>query len=88
MQQGWSLGLKEALYWLALISLNLGILNLLPIPVLDGGQICFALWEQITRKPLKSKTMERIVVPFMIIFIGLFVFVTFHDLSRLIKGIF
>ncbi|MCH9632851.1 MAG: hypothetical protein S4CHLAM6_11950 [Chlamydiae bacterium] len=88
MQQGWSLGIKEALYWLALISLNLGILNLLPIPVLDGGQICFALYEQITRKPLKSKTMEKIVIPFMIIFIGLFVFVTFHDLSRLIKGIF
>ena len=88
MQQGWSLGFKEAFYWLALISLNLGILNLLPIPVLDGGQICFALWEQVTRKPLKSKTMERIVVPFMIVFIGLFVFVTFHDLSRLIKGIF
>lgn len=88
MQHGWSLGTKEALYWLALISLNLGFLNLLPIPVLDGGQICFALWEQITRKPLKSKTMDRIVVPFMIIFIGLFVFVTFHDLSRLIKGIF
>lgn len=88
MQHGWSLGIKEALYWLALISLNLGFLNLLPIPVLDGGQICFALYEQITRKELKSKTMDRIVVPFMIIFIGLFVFVTFHDLSRIIKGIF
>lgn len=88
MQYGWSLGLKEALYWLALISLNLGFLNLLPIPVLDGGQICFALYEQITRKPLKTKTMDRIVIPFMVIFIGLFVFVTFHDLSRLIKGIF
>lgn len=88
MQQGWSLGLKEALYWLALISLNLGFLNLLPIPNLDGGQVCFALWEQVTKKPLKPKTMERITVPFMIIFIGLFLFVTFHDLSRLLKGIF
>lgn len=88
MQHGWSLGVKEALYWLALISLNLGFLNLLPIPVLDGGQICFALYEQVTRKELKTKTMDRIVIPFMIIFIGLFVFVTFHDLSRLFKGIF
>ncbi len=88
MQHGWSLGIKEALYWLAMISLNLGLFNLLPIPVLDGGQICFALWEQITRKPLKTKTMERIVIPFMIIFIGFFIFVTFHDLSRLIKGVF
>ncbi len=87
MQQGWSLGLKEALYWLALISLNLGFLNLLPIPALDGGHICFSLWEMCTKKPLKSKTMERIVLPFVVLLIGLFIFVTFHDLSRLIKGI-
>lgn len=87
MQQGWSLGVKEALYWLALISLNLGFLNLLPIPALDGGHICFALWEMCTKKQLKSKTMERIVLPFVILLIGLFIFVTFHDLSRLIKGV-
>ncbi|MCH9633583.1 MAG: hypothetical protein S4CHLAM7_03110 [Chlamydiae bacterium] len=87
MQQGWSIGLKEALYWLALISLNLGMLNLMPIPALDGGHICFAAWEICTKKRLKSKTMERIVLPFVILLIGLFIFVTFHDLSRLIKGI-
>ena len=88
MHQGWSLGLKEALYWLALISLNLGFLNLMPIPALDGGHICFSLWEMATKKKLSSKTMERIVLPFVVLLIGLFVFVTFHDLSRLIKGIF
>jgi regulator of sigma E protease len=87
MHQGWSLGIKEAIYWLGLISLNLGFLNLLPIPALDGGHICFSLWEIITKKPLKSKTMERIVLPFVILLIGLFIFVTFHDLSRLIKGV-
>lgn len=87
MHQGWSLGAKEALYWLALISLNLGFLNLLPIPALDGGHICFALWEICTKKRLKAKTMERIVLPFVILLVGLFVFVTFHDLSRLIKGV-
>lgn len=88
MHQGWSLGFKEALYWLGLISLNLGILNLLPIPVLDGGLICFALWEMITKQPVKAKTIEKISIPFMILFIGFFIFVTFHDLSRLLKGIF
>ena len=87
MQQGWSLGVKEALYWLALISLNLGFLNLMPIPALDGGHICFSLWEMFTKKQLKAKTMERIVLPFVILLIGLFIFVTFHDLSRLIKGV-
>lgn len=88
MHQGWSLGFKEALYWLGLISLNLGFLNLLPIPVLDGGHICFAMWEIVTRKPLKQKTMEKIIIPFYILMVGLFLFVTFHDLSRLVKGIF
>lgn len=88
MHHGWSIGVKEALYWLALISLNLGFLNLLPIPVLDGGHICFALWEICTKKRLKAKTMERIVLPFVVLLIGLFIFVTFHDLSRLVRGIF
>src|SRR3990172_11743791 len=58
MQYGWSLGVKEALFWLSMISLNLGIINLLPVPVLDGGHICFAIWESITKKPIKSKTID------------------------------
>ena len=44
VQQSLGIGYKEALYWMALISLNLGIINLLPIPVLDGGHICFSLY--------------------------------------------
>ena len=39
MQHSWSIGFKEAIFWLGMISLNLGVLNLLPIPVLDGGHI-------------------------------------------------
>lgn len=86
MQHGWSLGIKEALYWLGLISLNLGILNLLPIPVLDGGHICFALWEIVTKKRLQIKTMEKFILPFIVLLIGFFIFVTYHDLSRLFRG--
>lgn len=88
MHHGWSLGFKEALFWLGLISLNLGILNLLPIPVLDGGHICFALWEIITKKRLKIQTMERLIIPFVVVLIGFFIFVTYHDLSRLFRGLF
>ena len=88
MHHGWSLGIKEALFWLGLISLNLGVLNLLPIPVLDGGHICFALWEIITRKRIKIQTMERLIIPFVVLLIGFFIFVTYHDLSRLFKGFF
>ena len=76
-------GFSEALWWLSLISLNLAILNLLPIPVLDGGMVCFSLWEIITRKPIRAKTAERLIIPFAIFLAGLFIYVTIHDLLRL-----
>ncbi|SRR5581483_971785 len=86
MQQSWGSGFKEALYWLAMISINLGILNLLPIPVLDGGHVCFSLWESITGKPIKSKTMERLILPFIILLVALFIYLTYNDLMRLFAG--
>ncbi len=88
MQNSWNTGFKEALYWLGMISMNLGILNLLPIPVLDGGHICFSLWEKITGKPIKSKTMERLIIPFVVLLIALFVYLTYNDLMRLFTGFF
>jgi regulator of sigma E protease len=88
MQQSWGYGFKEALFWLGMISLNLGVLNLLPIPVLDGGHICFSLWEWITKKPIKAKTMERLIIPFIVLLIALFVYMTYNDLTRLFSGLF
>ncbi len=66
LHHGWQLGVKEALFWLGAISVNLGFLNLLPIPILDGGYICLSLWELITRRKLKAKTMERLIIPFVV----------------------
>lgn len=83
LHHGWQLGISEALFWIAAISINLGFLNLLPIPVLDGGYICLSLWEQITHRRLKAKTMERLIIPFVVLLIGLLVFLTFQDISRL-----
>lgn len=79
--------LKEALYWLGLISLNLGILNLLPIPVLDGGTICFSLFEMITGMRIKPNTMEKLIIPFAILLIGFFLFLTYNDVMRLVGGL-
>lgn len=87
MQHSWGQGFKEALFWLGMISMNLGILNLLPIPVLDGGHICFSLWEWVTKRPIKAKTMERLIIPFVILLITLFVYLTYNDLMRLFSGI-
>lgn len=83
IHHGWKVGIGEALFWIAAISLNLAVLNLLPVPVLDGGYICLSLWEMITRRRLKAKTMERLIVPFVVLLIGLLVFLTFQDLTRL-----
>ncbi len=88
VHQSWMVGAKEALFWMALISLNLGIINLLPLPVLDGGHILFSLIEIVTRRPLKAKTMERLIIPFIALLIGFFIFVTYHDITRLFSKFF
>lgn len=82
------LSLNETLFWVGAISLNLGILNLLPIPMLDGGTIVMSLVEMVTGKKLKPKTLEKIILPFAILLILFFVFVTYHDLERLLGGFF
>lgn len=83
MQHGWMIGPLEALFWMGAISLNLGVLNLLPIPVLDGGYIVLSLMEMITGRALKAKTVEKLILPFMILFFAFLIFVTYHDLLRL-----
>ncbi len=83
MHDGWSTGIKEALYWIGLISLNLGLMNLLPIPVLDGGLIGFSLFELVTKKKISQKIMAKIVFPFIVLLITFFVYVTYQDIVRL-----
>lgn len=67
---------------IALISLNLGIINLLPIPVLDGGHIIFTLIETVRKKPLSVRTIMKIQNVFMVLIIMLFVYITYHNLLR------
>lgn len=88
LQMSWASGLKSALFWLGFVSLNLAILNLLPIPILDGGHILFAGIEAVTKRPLPAKTMERLIIPFVILMIGLFIYITYNDLARLLHRFF
>ncbi len=88
VQQSWMLGVKEVLFWMAVISLNLGLINLLPIPVLDGGHIMFSLYEVVTGRALRFKTMEKLIIPFIVLLIGFFIFVTYHDILRLFSKFF
>jgi len=71
--------------WMAILSVNIGLMNLLPLPALDGGRLAFILYEMITRKKANAK-VENIVhtVGFILLMI-LFVFVAFNDVFKLFK---
>lgn len=78
-------GLAGLLALTALISVNLGILNLLPVPVLDGGQIVFCLYEMIFRRPVPVKAQEYAMRIGIVLLLGLMALATFNDIWRLIK---
>ncbi len=76
-------GMKEFFEMLALISLSLGVTNLLPIPALDGGKILILLIEAIRRKPIKQQTEVNIQLLGFAILITLSLYVTYHDVLRI-----
>lgn len=78
-------GLGTLIYYLALISVNLGIFNLLPIPILDGGHLLFLLIEKVKGSPVSLRTQEIATTVCFFLFIGLALFVTYHDLLRLFR---
>jgi len=86
VSQTTSQGLLSILSFTAFLSIKIGLLNLMPIPALDGGRLVFLGVEAITRKPLNRKIENTINNVMFFILIGLFVFVTYNDIIRLIKG--
>jgi regulator of sigma E protease len=82
MEVGWI----NFVYFIALISINLGILNLLPIPVLDGGHLVFFGVEAITRRPVSMKIREMAQQIGLFLLIALMFFVFYNDIMRLVNG--
>ena len=76
-------GIKEFVYMLALISLSLGVTNLLPIPALDGGKILLLIIEAIRRKPLNERTEINIQLIGFSILIALSLYITYNDILRI-----
>lgn len=72
----------------AVISMNLAILNILPIPALDGGHLLFLLIEKITGKPVNEQIAEKIMTVFFALLIALLVFVLLNDIYVLVKPLF
>lgn len=76
-------GLETTLKWIGLLSVNLGLMNLIPIPVLDGGRIVFVLYEGIVGKPFSKKVQYYATAIFSILLIILMLAVTWNDITRL-----
>ncbi|MGC9450939.1 MAG: RIP metalloprotease RseP [Oceanipulchritudo sp.] len=76
------IGILEVLSIVVLINVNLAILNLLPIPVLDGGHMAFATIAKVRGRPLSPRVVASAQGAFMLFFLAVFVYVTFFDVGR------
>ena len=75
--------IQEFIYLLSVISISLGVTNLLPIPALDGGKILILIIEAIRRKPLNEKFEINIQLLGFSLLIALSIYITYHDIVRI-----
>ena len=80
-------GAASLFFFMALLSVNLAVLNILPIPVLDGGHLIFLAIEKVRGSPLSMKIRSTAQQIGVILLLGLIVFVTYNDILRLFKGL-
>jgi regulator of sigma E protease len=79
------LGWTYLLEFMAMISLNLGLINLLPVPVMDGGQIAILAFEGLTRRDLSMRVKERILMAGAVLIVALMATVIYNDIMRLLR---
>ncbi|MEB6060123.1 MAG: RIP metalloprotease RseP [Staphylococcus pseudoxylosus] len=75
-------GIINLISWTALLSVNLGLMNLLPVPALDGGRILFVIYEAIFRKPVNKKAETTIIAIGAVFVLIVMVLVTWNDIQR------
>src|ERR1041385_1053479 len=73
---------RLALDFLVLLNVNLAILNLLPVPVLDGGHVLLSVVERIRRRPLSPRFVEYTTTAFAVLLISFMLYVSFFDIKR------
>jgi regulator of sigma E protease len=79
-------GLASFFFFVAMLSINLGVLNLLPIPVLDGGHLFFFLLEWLLGRPVEVKQRERAQQVGIFILIGVMIYAFYNDIARFFEG--
>ena len=77
-----------AIWFTGLVNVNLAVLNLLPIPILDGGHVVFSTWEWLTRRPISAKFVNTLMNAFAALIIGVFVLLTYRDTTRWVLPLF
>ena len=80
-----SQGFITLMMWVGLLSVNLGVINLLPIPALDGGRLVFLGYEAITTKKPNKRVENTLHYVMYLMLMGLFVFITYNDILRLLN---
>lgn len=81
-------GLADFIFFAGFLAVNIGVMNLLPLPALDGGRILFVLIEMIFRKPIPRDKEGYVHFIGFLLLIGLMLFATWNDIVRLLSGFF
>ncbi len=80
------MGAMHLLFFLAVVSVNLAVLNFLPLPIVDGGLFVFLLIEALTRRPVSVAVQSAATMVGLVLLGAVFLVVTFHDITRLFGG--
>ena len=83
-----SLGIVNFLYFMALLSLNLAIFNMLPLPALDGGRLIFILVRKVTGRVITDEIEGKIHFIGILLLFALMIYVTWNDIGRFILPFF
>lgn len=79
-------GWRLVLWFAVVLNVNLAVLNMLPLPVVDGGHVVLGFIEMIRRKPINSRILNSIFMGFIMLLFGFFIFVTLMDIGDLLGG--
>ncbi|MBS0191240.1 MAG: site-2 protease family protein [Phycisphaerales bacterium] len=79
-------GFVWLLFFMAMVSVNLAVVNFLPLPIVDGGQFLFILYEQIFKRPVPAGFQNAVTLAGLLLIGSLFLIVTFNDISNLLRS--
>ena len=86
MEAGEGIGWRLVLWFAVVLNVNLAVLNILPLPVVDGGHVVLGIAEIIRRKPVKGRLLDWVQTAFVLCLLSLFLFITLKDVGDLVPS--